>query len=107
MAYDLLERSPATVPSSVTQRVSCREPPVMAREIPENHPLHRLFRGLAESTFLDQLGIGDPSLVGYVAGLLARFVPTGGIWAIHDAQGRRVVDVTAMVAEAEAADDPE
>jgi hypothetical protein len=79
----------------------------MARDIPESHPLHRLFRGLAEAAFLEQLGIGDPNLVGYVAGLLARFVPTGGIWAIHDAQGRRVVDVTAMVAEAEAADDPE
>ena len=47
----------------------------MTREVPESHPLHRMFRGLTESTFLTELGIGDPGLVGYVAGLLARFVP--------------------------------
>ena len=32
----------------------------MTREVPESHPLHRLFRGLTESTFLTELGIGDP-----------------------------------------------
>ena len=41
----------------------------------ESHPLHRLFRGLTESAFMDELGIGDPPLVGYVAELLASFVP--------------------------------
>lgn len=79
----------------------------MAREIPEDHPLHRLFRGLTETTFLDELGIGDPRLVGYVSGLLARFVSSSGVWAIHDANGRQVRGVTAMIAEAEAAVDPD
>lgn len=77
----------------------------MARPIPENHPLHRLFRGLAEHTFLAELGIGDPRLVGYVAGLLARFVPSEGVWAIRDSQGRRITEVAAMLAEAEASHD--
>ena len=48
----------------------------MTRAIPESHPLHRLFRGLTEHTFMTELGIGDPGLVGYVANLLAWFVPS-------------------------------
>jgi hypothetical protein len=79
----------------------------MTREIPESHPLLRLFRGMTESTFMSELGIGDPRLVGYVADLLARFVPTQTIWRIRDGQGRRLTDVTAMLAEAESENDVE
>jgi hypothetical protein len=79
----------------------------MTRDLPESHPLHRLFRGLTETTFLTELGIGDPSLVGYVAGLLARFVPSTEIWRIRDANGARLTRVAAMVAEAESASDVE
>jgi hypothetical protein len=79
----------------------------MTRGLPETHPLHRLFRGLTESTFLDELGIGDPKLVGYVADLLARFVPSSEIWKIRDATGTRVNRVAAMVAEAESSADDE
>jgi hypothetical protein len=77
----------------------------MTREVPESHPLHKLFRGLTESTFMTELGIGDPRLVGYVAGLLARFVPSEAVWRLRDGQGRRLAEVTAMIAAAEAADD--
>ncbi|MFO0888065.1 MAG: hypothetical protein U0790_02845 [Isosphaeraceae bacterium] len=73
--------------------------------IPESHPLNRLFRGLTESTFMSELGIGDPSLVGYVANLLARFVPSQNIWKVRDQQGRAVFQVTEMLAEAESADE--
>ena len=73
--------------------------------IPKSHPLHRLFRGLTESTFMTELGIGDPSLVGYVADLLASFVPSQMVWRIRDKQGRPIVHVTRMVAEAESAND--
>jgi hypothetical protein len=79
----------------------------MTREIPDSHPLHRLFRGITESTFMTELGIGDPRLVGYVASLLARFVPSQTIWRLRDGQGRRLTEVTAMVAEAESASDAE
>ncbi|HEV3164904.1 MAG TPA: hypothetical protein VGZ22_12820 [Isosphaeraceae bacterium] len=77
----------------------------MTREFPESHPLHRLFRGLTEYTFQTELGIGDPGLVGYVAGLLARFVPSETLWRLRDDKGRRVTEVTAMLVEAESAPD--
>lgn len=73
--------------------------------IPESHPLHRLFRGLTEYAFMSELGIGDPKLVGYVAELLASFVPSQGVWRLRNAQGRQLFEVTAMVAAAEAAAD--
>jgi hypothetical protein len=74
------------------------------RAIPESHPLHRLFRGLTEYAFMSELGIGDPSLVGYVAELLSRFVPSEGLWKLRTSDGRRIFEVTEMLAEAEAAD---
>jgi hypothetical protein len=73
--------------------------------IPESHPLHRLFRGLTEFTFMSELGIGDPPLVGYVANLLARFVPSTALWRIRDKYGQPLFQVTQMVAEAETAAD--
>jgi hypothetical protein len=54
---------------------------------------------------MSELGIGDPSLVGYVANLLARFVPCQNIWQIRDPQGRPLFQVTEMLAEAESADE--
>jgi len=77
----------------------------MTRDLSVSHPLHRLFRGLTEHTFMAELGIGDPGLVGYVANLLARFVPTDSLWRIRDGQGRRLRVVAAMVAEAESSAD--
>ncbi len=77
----------------------------MTRAISESHPLHRLFRGMTEHTFLSELGIGDPRLVGYLANLLAAFVPSDTVWMIRDGNGRRLRQVTAMVAEAESAAD--
>jgi len=79
----------------------------MTQGLPENHPLHRLFRGLTETTFLSELGIGDPKLVGYVADLLARFVPSQEIWRLRDAEGTRLTRVASMVAEAESSADQE
>lgn len=73
----------------------------MTPSIPEAHPLHRLFRGLTEHAFLEEVGIGDPRLVSYVSELLARFVPMEGVFRLRDAEGRRLREVAAMVAEAE------
>ena len=79
----------------------------MTRDLPPSHPLHRLFRGLTESTFMAELGIGDPGLVGYVADLLARFVPGQNLNRIRDSQGRRLTQVAEMIAEAESTRDVE
>ena len=38
------------------------------------HPLRRLFAALAEQTFLETLGIGDPQLIDYLSALLSRFL---------------------------------
>ncbi|WP_165248782.1 hypothetical protein [Paludisphaera soli] len=75
--------------------------------ISESHPLHRLFRGLTESTFMTELGVGDPSLVGYVSNLLASFAPTQAIGRIRDRQGRPLFEVARILAEAESAEDEE
>ncbi|MDE2508796.1 MAG: hypothetical protein KGM43_16425 [Planctomycetota bacterium] len=77
----------------------------MTRVIPESHPLHRMFRGLTEFTFTTELGIGDPTLLGYVSDLLARFVSTASVWRIRDEDGRRITEVARMLAEAEASAD--
>lgn len=75
--------------------------------ISESHPLHRMFRGLTESTFLAELGLGDPSLVGYVSNLLASFTPSQALGRIRDGQGRPLFEVARILAEAEAAEDDE
>lgn len=77
----------------------------MTRDISLSHPLHRMFRGLTESTFMAELGIGDPRLVGYMADLLARFVPSQTLSKVRDASGRPIHEVSAMIAEAESSGD--
>jgi hypothetical protein len=77
------------------------------REIPESHPLVRLFRGLTEHTFQAELGIADPGVVGYVADLLTRFVPARNLAALRDADGRRMVEIASILAEAERTADAE
>lgn len=75
--------------------------------ISESHPLHRMFRGLTESTFMTELGVGDPSLVGYVSNLLASFTPTQAHGRIRDQEGRPLFEVARILAEAESAEDAE
>jgi hypothetical protein len=73
----------------------------MPYQLSESHPLRKLFHGLTEHTFQAELGIADVRLVEYVAELLARFVPSEGVWALRDRAGRRLADVGAMLTEAE------
>ncbi|WP_337173944.1 hypothetical protein [Paludisphaera sp.] len=75
--------------------------------ISESHPLHRMFRGLTESTFMTELGLGDPSLVGYVSNLLASFTPAPALGRIRDREGRPLFEVARILAEAESAEDEE
>ncbi len=66
-----------------------------------DHPLRRLFAGLAEQTFLDRLGIGDPRLIDYLSELLSRFIHMDAIYRLCDTQGRRLEEVADMMLDAE------
>src|SRR5436853_419281 len=65
-------------------------------------PLRNFFAGLAESAFQARLGVADPPLVDYLAGLLTRFVRSDAIYALRNVRGRRLQEVADMVVEAEA-----
>jgi hypothetical protein len=64
--------------------------------------LLRYFSGLAEQTFETQLGVADPSLIDYIAELLARFTHADGLHAVRNLAGRPLTRVTEMLLEAEA-----
>lgn len=71
-------------------------------QLKPDHPLRRLFAGLAEQTFLDRLGIGDPPLIDYLSLLLSRFIHMDAIYRLRNTQGRRLEEVADMLLEAEA-----
>jgi hypothetical protein len=66
-----------------------------------DHPLRRYFSGLAEHTFVEDLGVADPPLIDYLSELLSRFISMD---AIHKFQafGRSLEQVADMLLEAEA-----
>ena len=67
---------------------------------PAGHPLRRLFAGLTEHAFLATLGVADPPLIDYLSGLLSRFVHTDSVFRLRDESGRRLGELSLMVAEA-------
>jgi hypothetical protein len=67
-----------------------------------DHPLRRLFAGLAEQTFITTVGIGDPPLIDYLSELLSRFIHFEAIYRLRNTHGRRLEEVADMMAEAEA-----
>src|SRR5437879_13814155 len=70
-------------------------------QMKSDHPLRRLFAGLAEQTFLETLGIGDPQLIDYLSALLSRFIHLDTVYRLRNAQGRRLEEVADMLLEAE------
>ncbi len=69
--------------------------------IASNHPLRRLFAGLAEQTFIARLGIADPALIDYLSEMLVRFVHVDELYRLRGAGGRRLQEVADMLLEAE------
>lgn len=63
--------------------------------------LHRYFTGLAEHAFQTQLGVVDPPLIDYIADLLVRFVHRDSLYRVRNVEGKRLVEVADMLAEAE------
>ncbi|MDB5312835.1 MAG: hypothetical protein JWO38_7037 [Gemmataceae bacterium] len=70
-------------------------------EPPEEHPLRRLFAGLAEHAFLSRLGVADPPLIDYLSTLLSRFVHLDAVFRLRGNDGRPLTEVVEMVLEAE------
>ena len=63
--------------------------------------LRRFFAGISEQTFQTQLGVADPPLIDYIADLLVRFVRSDAVYKIRSLTGQPLVQVAAMLAEAE------
>lgn len=61
----------------------------------------RYFSGLTEQTFQSRLGVVDPELVDYLSRLLVRFIHRDGLYSVRSPSGRRLNQVSEMVAEAE------
>jgi hypothetical protein len=69
--------------------------------IPCDHPLRRLFAGVAEHAFMTTLGVADPKLIDYLSELMARFTHINAIHRLQGADGRPLTEVADMVMEAE------
>jgi hypothetical protein len=67
-----------------------------------NHPLRRLFAGLAEHAFMETLGMGDPRLIDYLAIMLARFIHMDMIFRLRDSRGKSLEEVADMLIEVQA-----
>ncbi|MCP4589828.1 MAG: hypothetical protein GY842_03715 [bacterium] len=65
---------------------------------PENHPLKRLFAGLVEDAFYAQMGVCDPELVDYLAGLLAAFTHIDTVKNLPEADGAHLDQLALMLA---------
>jgi hypothetical protein len=65
-----------------------------------DHPLRRYFSGLAEQTFVADLGMADPALIDYLSLLLSRFVHVDAIHRLKVGSGKDLSEVADMLAEA-------
>src|ERR1044071_3705849 len=70
-------------------------------EPPAEHPLRRLFAGLAEHAFLSHLRVADPPLIDYLSALLSRFVHFDAVYRLRGDTGRPLTEVVDMVMQAE------
>jgi len=66
----------------------------MARSIPLNHPLRRLFSSLVEQEFR-----GEPEVAAYVANLMADFAHVDSLYRIRNSRGKRLQEVGEMMIE--------
>ena len=62
--------------------------------------VRKYFSGLAESTFVGEMGVADPPLIDYVSDLLVRFIRSDVVHRLRGVTGRPMLSVTEMVAEA-------
>jgi hypothetical protein len=70
-------------------------------ELPNDHPLQRMFAGLAEHAFFSHLGVADPPLTDYLSSLLTRFLHFDAVYRLRNGAGRPITELAEMVIEAE------
>jgi len=70
-------------------------------DLPDGHPLKRMFAGLAEHAFFSHLGVADPPLTDYLSGLLTRFLHFDAVYRLRNESGKPITELTEMVLEAE------
>ena len=68
---------------------------------PEDQKIRGWFAGLVETSFQEQIGLCDPSLLEYLTDLLTEFIHIERINLLGDGSGRRIEDVAEMLTEAE------
>ncbi|HZS11877.1 MAG TPA: hypothetical protein VFA38_06480 [Nitrospirales bacterium] len=73
----------------------------MALDIPEHHPLRRLFGTITERSFTEQLGWPDVNITEYVSNLLVEFTRTDQLFRIKNAGGETVESVVDLLYESE------
>lgn len=71
----------------------------MKRSHADRTILKRFFSGLAEYTFQTRLGVADPPLVDYLAGMLARFIRCDALYRVRNATGKPLAEVADMLVE--------
>lgn len=76
-----------------------RDPAGVPR-IPPDHPLRRLFSGLVEQVFMTELGVCNPALTDYLSDMLIDFVHIDAIYRLRTMDGRRIVELSEMEAQA-------
>lgn len=69
-------------------------------EPPAEHPLRRMFAGLAEHAFFSRLGVADPALIDYLSSLLSRFAHNDAVFRLRNTAGAPLTDLVEMSLEA-------
>lgn len=69
----------------------------MMQSISPDHPLRLHFAGLVEQAFCEEVGLCDPLLTDYLAGLLVEFTHIDRLNTIRHARGKRLEQIAAML----------
>src|SRR5678816_2126477 len=73
----------------------------MESQIPEHHPLRRLFSALTEKSFAEKLGWPDLNITQYVSNPLVEFTHSDHVYRIRNAHGTRLDTILDMLYESE------
>lgn len=66
--------------------------------IRDDHPIRSLFSGLVENALFTELGVCEPKLADYLAGLMVDFIHVDRLAILHQSVGRGLEHMAAMLA---------